>query len=167
MEEIWKVVSGWEGLYEISNLGRAKNSQGLILSPHISKQGYVIQTFCRAMEKKKLRTHILVAKAFILNPENKKTVNHKDGNKQNNNDWNLEWATQLENTQHAKDNKLYKYGSNHPIAKLNEDSVRQIKVLLHHGKPKRQIARQFDVHQKTIINISNNKIWREVCLNIY
>jgi hypothetical protein len=83
-----------------------------------SKNGYgYVNLYDRKEKKHKtFRFHRLIATIFIPNPKNKLTVNHKDGNKMNNNIHNLEWATMSENTQHAFDNELAKN------AKGEEDS---------------------------------------------
>jgi len=109
MEEIWKEIIGYEGFYEVSNSGRVRNlNTGRILKLYTEKIGYISTAISLNGKVKSFRIHRLVAVAFIPNPEKKKTVNHKDGNKLNNNDWNLEWATQLENNLHAVINDLIK-----------------------------------------------------------
>lgn len=114
MEEIWKDIDGYEGIYCVSNLGRIlsvkfgpKNvSTSASASPKIMKQsrsssGYFhVQLYLNGESSTKL-VHILVAKAFIPNPENKREVNHLDGNKENNSANNLEWVTRSENQRHA------------------------------------------------------------------
>ena len=122
MEEIWKNVKGFENVYQISNFGNLKSfkkdKNGKILSQVNKKNGYfsVILT-----SKKKIlhtRIHRLVALAFIPNPNNKPCVNHKDGNKQNNNVKNLEWCSYQENIQHAKENKLWVYNKPYKCKKV-------------------------------------------------
>lgn len=118
MEEVWKPIEYFEGSYEISNLGRVKSlpkwmgkyySQQKILKPKLDKYGYERVNLCVPIEKGKRKTsliHRLVAEAFIPNPDNKPQVNHVDGNKLNNKDFNLEWVTEKENTIHAWENGL-------------------------------------------------------------
>ncbi len=132
-DEIWMPVNGFESIYEVSSLGRVKSlkrqvkasffKNGIIeerilkqanSTPYpmvgLSKQG-ITSRFC---------VHALVAKAFIPNPENKKTVNHIDGNKLNNRVDNLEWSTYQENIVHAFKtglSKIPKGGENH-MAKM-------------------------------------------------
>lgn len=124
--EIWRPCVGYEERYEVSNLGRVRNLPFIINDSngrnrrHPSKikkqcesgkrkgaQGYL----CTRMLSKDRNSnaefvHRLVAEAFIPNPDNLPTVNHKDGNKHNNVVENLEWASFSENNQHAYDNNL-------------------------------------------------------------
>lgn len=105
MTEIWKDVSGYEGLYQVSNHGRVKrlfkNGKENVLSGKKDKDGYVEVILSVNQRKKFFRLHRLVADVFIPNPENKPQINHKDRNKQNNSADNLEWATGSENVFHT------------------------------------------------------------------
>lgn len=113
MNEIWKDIKGYEGAYQISNLGSVKSlkHRGLIrdkiLKPAFVR-GYLCVSLCVNGTKfrKTHKVHRLVAQTFLDNPENKPTVNHKDGDKANNSVTNLEWATMLENNIHAISTKL-------------------------------------------------------------
>ena len=79
------------------------------MKSYINKRnGYVYIFLMKDNKSKNFRLHRLVAEAFIPNPENKLQVNHKDGNKLNNNVNNLEWCTHRQNINHAKENNLYK-----------------------------------------------------------
>lgn len=103
MEEIWKDIKGYEGLYEISNYGRVRSHREWkrdnlagkrILNPTISGTGYQQVTLYRNQkDRHKFLVHRLVAQAFIENPNNYAAVNHKDENQQNNRVDNLEWCT--------------------------------------------------------------------------
>lgn len=129
--EVWKDIKGYEGLYQVSNLGRVKSfdvyikvgiknaetalHKGRILKPMKNRQGYMRVELCKGGERKAIFVHRLVASVFIENPENKVCVNHIDGDKQNNCVENLEWCTYSENMQHAFDTglKRCKYGKEH------------------------------------------------------
>ena len=98
MEEAWKDIEGYEGLYQVSNKGRVKslNYQGVArekLIKHSIVSGYKRVTLYKNKTIKRFLVHRLVANAFLPNPQNFPCINHKDENKQNNIVTNLEWCT--------------------------------------------------------------------------
>ena len=111
IKEIWKDIPEYEGLYQISNYGQIKSltfinkqckkKREKILKSYINNRGYKIIKLTKNKTKKAFFIHRLVAENFIDNLENKKEVNHIDGNKLNNNVKNLEWCTRSENMHHA------------------------------------------------------------------
>lgn len=112
MKEKWRNIKGYEGLYQISNKGRVKslstikNEEYIIMQQRENACGYPrINLSCCGVQKT-YEIHRLVATHFIDNPLNKKEVNHKDGNKRNNNASNLEWVNRRENMLHAFKNGL-------------------------------------------------------------
>lgn len=123
MNEIWKSI---DGFYEVSNLGRVKSPNG-IRKLSLTPDGYQRIRLIHNGVDKTVRVHRLVAEAFIPNPENKETVNHKDGNKLNNCVDNLEWMDRHEQLQHAYDNGLKK--PVHTNRKLTKEQVEEIKRL--------------------------------------
>ena len=109
MPEIWKDIKGYEGLYQISNVGRVKSlprngtiSTEKILKPHITKNHWYI-TLCKNSKCVNRYIHRLVAEAFIPNPLHLPEVNHIDQNPANNVSANLEWCT-------SKYNMTYSFG---------------------------------------------------------
>jgi|WetSurMetagenome_2_1015567.scaffolds.fasta_scaffold48891_7 hypothetical protein len=144
MKEIWKTVVGYEGYYEISDLGNVRSLERVIeyelktqsgtvikrvvkksklLKVHIANTGYYTTDLQVNGIRQTVAIHRLIAEAFIPNPENKATVNHKDGVKTNIAISNLEWATFSENNKHAVNNGLREspwtgiFGSKHPQSK--------------------------------------------------
>lgn len=103
--EKWEFVDGFNKRYEISNRGRVRSNKGQrkILKLKIDKENYYLVRLSMNNSFKEVRVHRLVGKAFISNMENKPFINHIDGNRLNNNDWNLEWCTPKENCHHARD----------------------------------------------------------------
>ena len=90
--EEWKDLKGYEGIYQISNLGRIRNRFGKIRASHKRPDGYIQITLCKNKKIETRRIHQLVAQTFIPNPDNLPQINHKDEDKTNNNVNNLEWC---------------------------------------------------------------------------
>ena len=93
--EIWKDIFGYEGLYQVSNLGRVRSlkfGKERILSIRRSKFGYLLVNLCKNSDMKTFRVHRLVGQSFIPNPNNLPEINHKNEDKTNNRVENLEWC---------------------------------------------------------------------------
>ena len=116
--EVWKDIDGYEGLYQVSNLGRVKSLKNKkILKYSKNYKGYCQINLYKNGKRKKYCIHRLVALGYVNNILNKEQVNHIDGNKENNCVYNLEWVTCSENNKHA-----YKIGLNksHTERKVNQ-----------------------------------------------
>jgi hypothetical protein len=169
--EIWKDVKDFEGYYEVSNLGNvrsvpraqrpgkggyARESKILSLIPH--HKGYLCVNF--SVEGKHIRREvaILVAEAFIPNPDKKPQVNHIKGKEKHNNCVdNLEWATSSENTQHAYDTGLNKkrFGEANHQTKLRDNQVVEIKQRLEKGEQRKHLAVEYGVSRALVDLISS------------
>ena len=168
-QEIWKDIKGYEGYYQISNMGRVKGlKRKFIHNEYIKKMYYYDNSYVRVSLRKKSKpktflVHRLVALAFIPNPENKKQVNHKDGNKQNNNVCNLEWVDNSTNMQHASIHNLLQTGEKHYNSKLTWDDVCFIRS--HYKKYDKvynttTLGKMFNISPRKILGICNYETWK-------
>ena len=138
INEIWKAIDSYEGLYEVSNTGLVRSlkfGKMKILQPRNNGYGYLHVVLCKDRKAKNMCVHRLVANAFILNPNNLETVNHKDENKLNNNVSNLEWLNRGDNI---------RYSNNKPVLQL--DKV---------GNVVKQFSSISEASKQTGINMSN------------
>lgn len=135
MNEIWRDIPNFEGLYQVSNLGRVKalekyvnagiknNSEvkrkGRILKQY-NKGGYLEVSLMKNNKRHYFKVHRLVATAFIPNFCNLPQVNHIDENKLNNNVDNLEWCTSKYNCNYGKRNNLIAQNSSFKPIKINQ-----------------------------------------------
>lgn len=132
MEEIWKNIEGYEGLYECSNYGNIKSlamdvkmpNGGLrhyderILKPRVDKYGYLYINLSKNGKIKTFKIHRLVAQTFLDNPNNLPCVNHKDENKLNNIPENLEYCTVAYNNSYGtRTERMKRFGKNHHRSK--------------------------------------------------
>lgn len=179
--EIWKDIKGYEGLYQISNLGNVKSLdkiincrgdgqrllKGKILSTR-KNHDYIHVDLTNEKLKKTYKVHRLVGIAFIDNPNNKPEINHKDGNKSNNNVNNLEWCTRIENIEHSINTGLKKIAvgwyhtkeskENKIHAKLNYEIANKIRLNLE-NKSRKELAYEYNVCRQVIDSVINNKSW--------
>lgn len=116
MEEIWKDIVGYEGLYQVSNLGNVKSlnysgRKGVekVLTPKKNSYGRLWVILHKHGKGKPMQIHRLVAMMFIPNPDNLPQINHKDENPQNNNLENLEWCTLHYNLMYTYERHPEKY----------------------------------------------------------
>lgn len=176
MNEEWKAMPGHAD-YEISSLGNARSldrrvwfkrrdmhgwwakRKARVLRPRPTPRGYlIVSPHCEAVS-----VHRLVAKAFIPNPENKGTVNHKNGNKADNRAENLEWMHGDENFQHGI-NTLGKIhdGNASNRAKLTADVVTDMRLLSVFGAKTRDLANTFGVTVCTASNAIRRRSWAHI-----
>lgn len=134
MQEIWKDIPDYEGIYQVSNLGRVKSLERNVNIKSSSKKLFPVKEkilsqskntpYCFVTlqkDKKGFRcsVHRLVAKTFIPNPQNLPFINHKDENKRNNNVENLEWCTQKYNANYGTSRERLSRQASIPIAKFS------------------------------------------------
>lgn len=125
MTEIWKDIDGYEGIYQISNLGRVKSlkrKKGRILKGQIAGKGYVYVSLVKSKIIKTCSVHRLVAKAFISNHFNYPEVNHRDEIKTNNVFTNLEWCNGKQNCNYCSRNKRLAAANSKPIVQIDQSS---------------------------------------------
>ena len=134
-DEILKPISGYEGSYEVSNLGRVRSCdrivtysngvkhkyKGKVLKSGDNNHGYLRVTLCDDRGHKTATIHRLVATAFIPNPENKQTINHINEIKTDNRVENLEWMTIKENINHGTHNERVAKTQGKPIQQFTRD----------------------------------------------
>lgn len=182
MQEIWKDIKGFEGYYQVSNLGKVRSldrveyyqrkdsdkitrrsRKGKMLITKTDRYGYEVAHLRKDGEVNIYPTvHRLVAESFIDNLHNKPTVNHKDCDKKNNVVSNLEWNTISENTKHASDNGLLKptvvsmRGERNISFKMFPHVVERMFDLLSQGISKKDVAKEIGVTVSTIERHTNN-----------
>ncbi len=163
MDEIWKPVDGYEGLYEVSTLGRCKRvartyvSKGItfrlqeeILKPN-SFSPYYLRTLCNRGKRKTHYMHRLVAIAFLENPHGKEEINHKNGIKTDNRVENLAWVTPSENVRHSWGAGLSKVSDKQrEVGKRNGESFKKpVLMFTKDGLFVKRFASTKDAHLET------------------
>ena len=161
--EKWKDIKGYEGLYQVSNIGRVRslgnrsNHKGIkYLTP--KEERYKRVKLYKNSKGKMFMVHRLVAEAFIPNHFNKKEVNHIDGNKYNNKVVNLEWVTREENHIHKCVNGL---NSTKEAVESNKINIIQIDTngkIINYFESMSEAARKLDLSVANICNVCKGKL---------
>lgn len=162
---MWKTIEQ-EPAYEVSKCGQVRNRETKhVKSLRSSGKGYMRVTLYPS--GKTYSIHRLVAEAFVFKPEGTTCVNHKDGNKKNNNVENLEWCTPKQNTRHAID--IIKTmttadwsGIKNPEHKLDYGLAYSIKYGLLNKINNYKLSKMLGVEEETIRRIKVNLLWKHV-----
>lgn len=173
--EVWKDIKGYEGIYQISNLGRVKslertvesgnkmrNLKETIRTPVKHKLGYMGLNLSKDSKIKGHLIHRLVAMHFVPNPNRSPEVNHIDGVKTNNVHTNLEWCTRKENINHAIDNALTRQnGTDSHWSKLTNDEVSSIRFIYKEDErvTYEELAERFEVGASTIGRVVRGEVY--------
>lgn len=160
VEEIWKPIIGYEGLYEISNYGSIRSVERTVISKNgrvLKQKGILLKTnkrgryTCKSLFKdggsRAYTVHRLVALVFLPNSENKPHINHIDNDRYNNYVGNLEWVTQKENLIHAANQGRM---SKPPVNYTSLERLQQVKELLEQGISRTEIAKRLKMSRHTM-----------------
>lgn len=167
-DEEWRPVPGWEVAYEVSNWGRVRSKtrtlmvgrpgqrlhKGRVMRPKAAGSGYLAVGLSWEGRVVNKYVHRLVAHAFLGPPPAGIEVNHRNGDKTNNDVANLEYATSSGNKNHAFRNGLRP-------TKLTEADVREIRTRIH-SERQSDLAREFGVYESTISAVVRRRTWRHV-----
>lgn len=176
-KEIWMPIEGYEGLYEVSNLGRVKrllktckyiNNKSStprtehLKYPTLNNYGYYKVTLWKNNNRAFFYLHRIIAKAFIPNPDNKPEVNHINGIKTDNNLSNLEWVTTAENLRHAKLMGLNDVrGEKNGMSKIDPEFV---PIIINSVIKSSKLSKLFNVDESTIDSIRKRKTWKHIII---
>lgn len=176
-DEIWKDILGYEGIYQVSNMGRVKSlarqirtgktmsyqqlkERILKTNNKVCNSGYETVVLCKEGIQTTKTVHRLVAEAFIPNPDNMRCVNHRDENKRNNFVDNLEWCSQAYNVMYGSLQK-------ERIKVLRNNSKKACKPVLQYSKEGKfirewssaaEVERKLGYHSSDISMCCKNKI---------
>ena len=177
MEEIWKDIEGYEGKYEVSNLGRVRSLdytimqpnahdrhlqpityKGKMIKPHEQNSGYLQIGLRDENGKRQFLVHRLVAVAFIPNPDNLPDINHKDENRHNNHADNLEWCTKKYNVNYGNARQhLSDTHRNHPNLSMPVEQLSKNGEVLKEYQSANEASRQTGISLSGITRCCNGE----------
>jgi len=146
--------------YSANTEGQIKGPSGKILSPKLSNSGHIYY----AINKVNRAGHRFIFECFCGKIPEDKEVNHKDGDKLNNNLTNFELMTHKENMNHARELGLIVVpsGEDNPISVLTNDKVLEIRELVNSGASQSSVAKLFKIHQGTVSAVVLRKTWKHL-----
>lgn len=169
MPELWQPVRGYEGLYEVSDQGSVRSLDRTVWNGTVKRRlkgrelkagkasnGYLTVALCKQGKQITYCVHVLMAQAFIPNPEEKPVVRHCNDNKTDNRISNLLWGDYSDNAGDAKKNGRTPIGCRHGMSKLTPADVLIIRADTRNQKA---IAADYGVSRGAINNIKNGYNW--------
>ena len=176
INETWRDIKGYEGLYAISSTGRVKRlARNRIIATGVNKplkekmiktfkgkHGYIHVNLWKNGQMKQHRIHRLIMLAHTEKPQNKNVINHIDGDKTNNILENLEWCTPKENSHHAYTTGLAKgkQGIENSQGRLTSKEIIAIRELYSTGKfTQKELSERFEISTGHVSDIINRKRW--------
>lgn len=166
----WKWVQGWEGLYAVDACGgvysamysRSKSENWRRIRPSLNTAGYEVVCLARNGVRKMERVHRLVAKAFIPNPKGREHINHKNFNRTDNRESNLEWVSIQENNRHTVVACRHPHLNTHGSKKITLQDAREIVKTRRNTKtPFWKIGKMFGISQSQVHRICIGENWCE------
>lgn len=169
--ETWQAVPGYEGAYEISDMGRVRSVDRMSAQGHLrgrlrrlgtSVTGYVHVGLCRDGKLRNVNLARMVATVFIRAPKDDEQVNHLDGVKANNAASNLEWCTRSMNNLHRCRVLGKNRGMRHGNAKLTDADIHDIRREVAAGRTTTSVGRARGLNHTTVARIARRKSWQHV-----
>ena len=156
----WEIIKNFED-YEVSTTGLVRNRHtNKVLATSKLRNGYMNIKLYKDFKQKNLLLHRVIATAFIPNPDNLKTVNHKDSNRANNDLSNLEWCTQSDNVIHGYTNGFHSTkGIKNGNSKL---TVEQVISIRKDERSYKDISKDYSIAPTTVGNIKNRYVWNHI-----
>ena len=158
-EEEWRDIAGYEGLYQVSDLGRVRSldynhtGRAQVLKPTMARNGYLLVWLFKNGKSKSYLVHRLVAEAFLSNADGLPEVNHNDENKTNNAVSNLEWCDRSYNVNYGTGIDRMAAALSKPVQQLTLDGI-----LVALWPSTHEAARQTGVYQGNICSCCNGKL---------
>ena len=182
VNEEWRSVPGWEGLYDVSNHGRVRSwmksggrgkngikggrtrlDKPIVKDLTLHHTGYLIVTlYDGSLRKTQYRVQVLVLRTFKGEPLPGQEAAHWDGDPTNNHHTNLRWATRKENAADRARHGTQLKGSLIALSKLTEDQIPEIRAASAAGESGLSIARRYGLHATAVYSILRGKTWRHV-----
>lgn len=174
--EIWSDISGYEGMYQVSNQGRIRGLdriivqkdgkkqkiRGKIISIGIKNNGYYMGQICSKGKMVNLTVHRLMALAFIPKVEGKEYVNHIDGNRANNNLSNLEWVNMKENSLHGVNRAKEEQRLYTSCKKNTPEFILLLRAEYANGKGQTQISKEYGIKYNSLGHILKRRTWKSI-----
>lgn len=161
--EEWKDVPGFNGAYEVSNLGRVKsNKTNQILTGTITNAGHTRYMLTCGTQRRPSYGHLLVMISFNGERPSGKVIRHKNGKASDNRLHNLIYGTQMENVEDmiaAGDNAK---GQSHGRSKLKELAIKLIRKFHSIGMPRKRIAHHFKISKEHVTAIVSRRYWKHI-----